>query len=333
MAEEPPEGAIRPFKPEDRPFVRYLVGASRLELAAFANSLAFTRPASLAFLLIASTSFIYIFKWVPNFHVSDILSGATRTWTFTETAFAIMEALYFLPGLAAVIALMIGTFELRHKMHFDIIMRRVMGEEDVRDIEGFYNVVNGKLAQDSPSGFWVLEFDERIIGCMSLDGERAGELLDSFEDKGASPNGKSNGVKAIKSSPASGLRSRKRTQRGVSNAGKTREIRHLTTSLTFREIDVDADMIEFALKYAFAPPSGPPADRVVISVYNQLEASRAKTLVGLGFTREGPDARVKSLIQTGRWAKLERVMETFWPLDLRASLYEITREQWTKRSL
>lgn len=70
-------------------------------------------------------------------------------------------------------------------------MRRVIGEEDLRDVKGFYGVEGGEEIEEKEEdegqqqqrkGFWVLEYDGRLIGAIGLDGRKAGQTLDSTVD-------------------------------------------------------------------------------------------------------------------------------------------------------
>jgi len=70
-------------------------------------------------------------------------------------------------------------------------MRRAIGEEDLRDITKYYGVrrdgeeakkVDSQKKPEQRKGFWVLEYENRILGLVGIDGTKPGQRLDSIMD-------------------------------------------------------------------------------------------------------------------------------------------------------
>jgi hypothetical protein len=70
-------------------------------------------------------------------------------------------------------------------------MRRAIGEEDLRDITRYYGVKkDGDAAKKADTqkqpeqrkGFWVLEYENRILGLVGIDGTKPGQRLDTIMD-------------------------------------------------------------------------------------------------------------------------------------------------------
>lgn len=76
------------------------------------------------------------------------------------------------------------TLERCLSRRFEDEMTRTIGEEDMREIEGYYKVdqIAHPEKDGDRSGFWVLEYDGRIIGAAGLDGRKPGQHLDSVVD-------------------------------------------------------------------------------------------------------------------------------------------------------
>ncbi|GAA5983203.1 hypothetical protein JCM10908_000194 [Rhodotorula pacifica] len=194
----PPPAVIRPFNAKtDLKLVRYLVGAVVMEPSSLANQAALFKPVSLVawlavthFLIIRFTSgypaFVHDRLWPDNPKVFQ--AGAA-------SLSPVWEIVTLLPVIVAPIIAILAAFEWRHRNLFEAEMRRTIGEEDMRDIAKYYGVENqggarevGKEAKkgDTPRqrhGFWVLEFDNRMLGAVGLDGRKPGQPLESVVDQ------------------------------------------------------------------------------------------------------------------------------------------------------
>lgn len=87
--------------------------------------------------------------------------------------------------------IVLALFEMRHRALFEAEMRRAIGEEDLRDITKYYGVkkrgeeankVDSQKEPEQRKGFWVLEYENRILGLIGIDGRKPGQRLDSIMD-------------------------------------------------------------------------------------------------------------------------------------------------------
>jgi hypothetical protein len=197
----PPPAVIRPFDAKtDLKLVRYLVGAVVMEPSSLANQAALFKPVSLIawlamthFLVLRFTSGypipVHNFLWPDNPKAVEAGRAPLNP---------VWEVITLLPVIVAPIIAILAVFEWRHRNLFEAEMRRAIGEEDMRDIQNYYGVENqggahevGKEAAapnkgDTPRqrhGFWVLEFDNRMLGAVGLDGRKPGQPLESVVDQ------------------------------------------------------------------------------------------------------------------------------------------------------
>ena len=88
--------------------------------------------------------------------------------------------------------IVLALFEMRHRAIFEAEMRRAIGEEDLRDITKYYGVKKEGSSDEEKSdsqkqpeqrkGFWVFEYENRILGVVGIDGTKPGQPLDSIMD-------------------------------------------------------------------------------------------------------------------------------------------------------
>ncbi|BGP25014.1 acyl-CoA N-acyltransferase domain protein [Rhodotorula toruloides] len=198
----PPPAAIRPFNIQtDLKLVRYLVGASVMEPSSLANQAALFTPYSILACLALSHFLITRYTsgypaLVHNYIYPNAPKALNLGSTYGQT---IADFLLIIPLLIAPPIAILAVFEWRHRNLFEMEMRRTIGEEDLRDIEAYYNVESEKAAvggvpkkpakgestsrPEERKGFWVLEYDNRLIGAVGLDGRKPGQPLDSVVDQ------------------------------------------------------------------------------------------------------------------------------------------------------
>ena len=255
----------------------------------------------------------------------------------------------------------LAIFEMRHRNVFEDEMSRAIGEEDMREIESYYSVEK----KDGKSGFWVLEYDGRIIGVMGLDGRKPGQQLDSVVDM---PKSDSTDVKTVEDAPsvvdtdggstsaisASPYPLRSRAKKGSTTATTAPSttsslvdatasrypslslpagilhLRRFATSLSFRPADIEDDLLSFACDYAFSGSSGSPSNQqIVIACRPAVEKGLAKRLRKNGWVMLGKGDQAE--LSSEREKKQGGLVEMLWPLDLSPRTFSITREQWEKR--
>lgn len=311
----PPPAVIRPFDAKtDLKLVRYLIGAVAMEPSSLANQAALLKPVSLAIWL--GSVHLLVTRFTSGYpamiHNRLYPSSPKLPAPGTEAISPVWEFVVLLPLVAAPVIAVLAAFEWRHRNLFEAEMRRAIGEEDLRDIETYYGVENQGAPlqvgashakkEDAPRqrhGFWVLEFDNRMLGAVALDGRKPGQPLDSVVDhldaeagdKGSDAKdaasavdeaegettatgagesryalrsrGKS-GEAAATGSPkaASGAAAKSSTlDSPVSLPEGTLHLRRFGTSLSFRPAGIDDDLLQHAAKVAFSPPisSGQPS--------------------------------------------------------------------------
>ncbi|GAA5872206.1 hypothetical protein JCM3774_002294 [Rhodotorula dairenensis] len=194
----PPPAVIRPFDPKtDLKLVRYLVGAVVMEPSSLANQAALFKPISLlAYLAIVHFLITRYTSGYPIFVHNRLWPDDPKVVAVgTAPLSPVWEVITLLPVIVAPVIAILAVFEWRHRNLFEAEMRRAIGEEDMRNIQNYYGVENqggahevGKAAKkgDTPRqrhGFWVLEFDNRMLGAVGLDGRKPGQPLDSVVDQ------------------------------------------------------------------------------------------------------------------------------------------------------
>ncbi|GAA5921730.1 hypothetical protein JCM3775_001787 [Rhodotorula graminis] len=222
-APAPPPARIRPFNPDkDLKLTRYLVGAAVMEPSSQANQVALFKPASLlvwaglVHLLITRVANGYP-AVVHNYLYPHLPKAVNDKATILQT---LTDSLILIPLVLAPAIMILAVFEWRHRNLFEMEMRRAIGDEDMRDVEAYYDVrpepattaseegdkkpttrarakqeqqvkqqgEGDKAAAGAASqpaqrqGFWVLEYDNRLIGAVGLDGSKPGRPLDSVVD-------------------------------------------------------------------------------------------------------------------------------------------------------
>ncbi|ORY64634.1 hypothetical protein BCR35DRAFT_308739 [Leucosporidium creatinivorum] len=358
----PPPATIRPFLAStDLKIVRYLVGASVMEPSSLANQAALFKPlivllwAGLTHLLIVyvgrgwPTSVHNLFASVPKEPLGD--GGYMQTAT---------EWLSLTPLIVVAPIVLLALFEMRHRSMFEDKMSRAIGEEDMRDIEEYYAVGQ----RDGKQGFWVLEYDGRIIGAMGLDGRKPGQQLDAavdhaktdddkkIEDAPSTDSTDAASTSATTSSPYP-LRSRGKVSTdpkpslsvtpptpalGTSTTttlsslpSGTLHLRRLATSLSFRPAHIEDDLLSFVGEYAFGKETGQEENKqIVITLRPAVEKNLAKRLKKNGFVAVPKGAESEVVGVDAQQAKAG-IVAALWPLDLSARTFVLTREQWEKQ--
>lgn len=237
---------------------------------------------------------------------------------------------------------------MRHRNLFEDEMTRAIGEEDMRDIEGYYGVAAQQEA-GAKSGFWVLEFEGRIIGAMGLDARKPGQHLDAIMDGSAgkvktlandseSPVAKSSAVE----SQAYALRSRDKTAKAVStpnlpastSAATTLHLRRFATSLSFCAADIEDDLLEFLAKFTFASSASPAPTAIVTTLRPSVEKSLARRLAKHGWREAARDEvayQVHGGAENGKGANKRSAwasaVDKFWPLALDRRAWVLVREK------
>lgn len=259
----------------------------------------------------------------------------------------ITDSLILIPLVLAPAIAILAALEWRHRNLFEMEMRRAIGEEDMRDLVAYYDVKPGapnagdedddkapvtrsrakqqqqqggdEAGASQPEqrrGFWVLEYDNRLIGAVGLDGSKPGQQLDSVVDRiiaaardkklaeGASSASSASANSALTtatdaSSSGSTLRPRGGNAPFVSVTPPTPvsgtapspftlhpsaslpqgtlHLRRFATSLSFRTAGIEDDLLSFVADYAFSPTPEAAEDQAA----DQLPAPAQQLVVAL----------------------------------------------------
>lgn len=268
------------------------------------------------------------------------------------------EWLSITPLIVVAPIVLLALFEMRHRSMFEDKMSRAIGEEDMRDVEGYYAVGE----KDGKNGFWVLEYDGRIIGAVGLDGRKPGQQLDAAVDHAKAADKKiedtpttdatdaasasattsstyplrSRGkASTIEPKPSSSSRDSSTTSTATSTSTLptgTLHLRRFATSLSFRPADIEDDLLSFISEYAFGDSTGQEENQqIVITLRPAVEKALVKRLRKNGFVAvpRGSESDVAGVdAQDGKGG----LLGALWPLDLSARTFVLTRGQWEKQT-
>ncbi|GAA5931775.1 hypothetical protein JCM1841_006736 [Sporobolomyces salmonicolor] len=208
----PPPAKIRPYDANtDLKLVRYLVGAGVMEPSSLANRIALFKPVSLIICLalahILTTTLTSGYPALIHNYFYSTPKPVNPDAPLIQT---IADLFMLLPLFLGPPIIVLAVFELRHRALFEAEMRRAIGEEDLRSVETYYGAIKeGENSDDTKSkakkdeaatvtgqqpeqrkGFWVLEYDNRLIGAIGLDGRKPGQPLESIIDQIGASNEK-----------------------------------------------------------------------------------------------------------------------------------------------
>lgn len=353
----PPAAVIRPFDSRsDLKVTQYLVGASILEPAAAANQAALYTPYVIVIWILFTHLLVerYGTGWPSS--LKNVLAGqfdvrADVNWSaWAEEG---VKWLRLAPIVVAPPIVLLALFEFRHRNAFEREMVRVIGEEDMTDVEGYYGTTKQavKRAGAGRSGFWVLEYDSRIIGAFGLDGVRPGKGLDSIVDK-AGVAKKEEEVVATTTTTTTDSPRTLRPRKSASTLSTppaviastytgTLQLRRFATSLSFRSTGIEDDLLSHAATYAFSPSSTtssplPPADNIIISVRPSVQTKLVTRLINNGYTlveqgRGKEEVRMEDWKVNVKVGVFERIVTALWPLDLSWRTYVLERRVWEAR--
>jgi hypothetical protein len=359
----PPPAMIRPFvSASDLKVTRFLVGSGVMEPSALSNLAALWTPAMLALCVLFSHVLVAVIGdgWPTS--VTQILSGRGlqwySEWSLSDVGGGAMHWLKVSPMLVAPPIVLLACFEMRHRNKFEDEMSRAIGEEDMRNIEAYYATAESgaevkgakkvvKQAGTGRKGFWVLEYDGRIIGTMGLDGKRAAKQLDSTVDKAPVDATKAieapDAVATSTATPSSPYPLRNRTAKTEVapvdtlplSGTDTLHLRRFATSLSFRPVGIEDDLLNYASAFAFSsasPSPAPAAQRIVTTLRPAVQTALLARLVAAGYTVVPKGSELE--VDTEGWkagkpvGMFEKVMNACWPLDLSWRTYVLDKAVW-----
>jgi GNAT superfamily N-acetyltransferase len=170
-------------------------------------------------------------------------------------------------------------FNRNNRPYFDEITVHALRQPDVIDISAYYS-------RHPSSGFWILEFNEKLIGIIALD---AAPQVDPDE-----PSSKKK--KSLLSSP-------------------TAVIRHFYVEEPYRKSNIQTDLLTHAVEHAFR--SGPSLERIEASE-TPLARYIQKSLRSLGFQLKEHTKTVgiygwklgRAVLERSEWENREEARKT-----------------------
>ncbi|KAK4703497.1 hypothetical protein P7C70_g2719, partial [Phenoliferia sp. Uapishka_3] len=402
----PPPAQIRPFSlTKDLKVARYLVGASVMEPSSLANLNTLWSPIVLcpdgapttshcpfsitpSLTLVLAATFCDTSVWAafthflvhrigPGWPTSIRLllggEGFVAAWNSLPFLQGAIEWLTIIPLVVTPPIVLLAAFELRHRTRFEDEMTRAIGEEDMRDVQGYY-ATDDLTVEDSATpvsteggrkGFWVLEYDGRIIGAVGLDGRKPGKTLNSIVDlpqidpkdsKKAEPAAPEAFTPSANDSPYP-LRNRKAKpttpspQNTISSSSSppftnqhgSLQLRRFATSASFRPAHIEDDLLQFVATFAFTPSSVnttlPPAKRITIALRPTVEKTLLARLKKNGFKPVAagdvdelrPDEwKETACVAPGITTTMSSFLDKVWPLDLNWKTYALDRDDWAE---
>lgn len=286
---------------------------------------------------------------------------------------AVMEWIAVCPYVVIPAVILLAGFELRHRALFEREMTRAIGEEDMRHVQGYYGLAkedDGKDKVGRPaqrSGFWVLEYDNRIIGAVGLDGRKPGAQLDSMvdlavdasakgQDATGTPGAGTPSATSTATGPSANLRSRHPATKldttslptpkvsvtpptpssATFASASTVHLRRFAASRSFRPAGIEADLLSHAARAAFAPsPAGAPgpaeaALNVVVAARPSVQWELVGELLKAGFelVPKSDPLELEVRREEPMRGLAGRVAELAWPLDLGWRTYVLKKEVW-----
>ncbi|GAA6062729.1 hypothetical protein JCM10212_005932 [Sporobolomyces blumeae] len=189
---DPPPATIRAYDAKtDLKLTRYLIGAGVMEPSSLANRAALFKPLSLV--SACALSHVLISRFTAGYppYLHNLVSSNPKPYNDLAPIWqSIADTLLLVPLFLGPTIMILAMFEMRHRALFETEMRRAIGEEDLRDITKYYGVkkvgeqakIDTQKQPEQRKGFWVLEYDDRILGVVGIDGTRPGQPLDSIMD-------------------------------------------------------------------------------------------------------------------------------------------------------
>lgn len=386
----PPPAVIRPFVLGDLKIVRYLIGklkyifliyeettlnlyiffdsigSSMMEPSSSANQAALWSPIILLIWAILTHSLVvYIGTGWPQWLC--LFKGVKYVWG--SWPYEAVQVLKVLPAIVSPPIVLLAGFEMKHRNMFEESMTRAIGEEDLIDVEGYYSTKDSvagagegkKVTKEvgGRKGFFVLEYDNRIIGAFGIDGRKPGKVLDTIVGLPLPDSKKVDSPATIAATattptlPESPYPLRNRSAKtGIpstptspspssssdSTYTDTVQLRRFGTSLSFRPAGIDEDLINYAAAFAFStasPSSLPPAKKLIYTLRPSIEKDLLAKLIAAGFKEVADGSELVYEPEAWKVEKLsliQSLVNKVWPISLVWKTYALTVEDWTKRN-
>ncbi|KAI0067681.1 hypothetical protein BV25DRAFT_1846818 [Artomyces pyxidatus] len=201
-----PSARIRRYIPDDEKQVRFMVGQAQMENLAYANNRAYFHPLTLAI-------------WIA---VSSVFAQILGSWPDPSHGF--LGYLQVLPAFFTPMVPIMFFIDWKNRPTIEERAERVLREVDLLDMGAYY-------ARSPASGFYILEYGDKIIGLIALDASK-----DSTNEI-----------------PVTGKLSDAQREQLLHGKGTSAvaTIRHFFAEEAFRRTGIEEDLLEYAVRKAF----------------------------------------------------------------------------------
>ncbi|KAH9944427.1 uncharacterized protein BXZ73DRAFT_96916 [Epithele typhae] len=269
-----PSATIRPVASDDQKKIRFLVGKMGMEPIAVANQKMYFNPLVVALWVALSSVWVQWQNWWPRPELG-LFGYLTPVPAFGALSIVFMFAIDWL-----------------NRWGFEDRSSHVLRSPDLVDIPAYYS-------RSPASGFWVLEYNSRLVGFIALDASldaASDAALDAAATAVAGPKSKGKGKAKTKADPTP-----KRAPATTKGTAAVASIRHFYVDEPYRPADMADDLLSFALEHAFG------ADKTLEAVRahsSPLQGYVAKSLAKHGFVLDRKTERVGAL----RWQSSIRIL-------------------------
>jgi len=202
---EPPQARIRAYAASDEKEVRFMVGQAHMESLAYANNRAYFHPVTLAIWIGLSSMFAHYMNWWPN------------------SEYGIMSWLQILPAFFAPAVPVMFWIDWKNRPYVEDVAEKVLRRIDLLNIQSYY-------ARSPASGFWLLEYGDKLIGLIAVDASPDAAYDEPFTGQ------KPEVLKA------------RLDKKGTSRVAT---IRHFFAEEAFRRVNIEDDLLQFAVESTF----------------------------------------------------------------------------------
>jgi len=194
---------IRAYSPRDEREVRFMIGQAHMEPLAYANNGTYFHPLTLAVWIGLSSMFAHYMDWWPN------------------SSYGILSWLQVLPAFFASAVPVMFYIDWKNRPYVENSVENILRRLDLPDIKAYY-------ARSPASGFWLLEYGDKIIGLIAVDAS-----LDATNDATVTQE----------APPRAAL-----GRRGTSPVAT---IRHFFAEEAYRRVKIEDDLLQFAVESTF----------------------------------------------------------------------------------
>lgn len=328
-----------------------------MEPSSSANQAALWSPVMLiTWAILTHLLVVYIGTGWPEW--LNVFNGVKYVWG--SWPYEAVQVLKVLPAIVSPPVVLLAGFEMKHRNLFEETMTRAIGEEDLIDVEGYYSTKDSVVGKEEKSveevggrrGFFVLEYDNRIIGAFGVDGRKPGKVLETIVGLPLPDSKKVDSPAAITATattpalPESPYLLRNRsTKTGTPSSSlspsssdstytDTVQLRRFGTSLSFRPAGIDEDLINYAAAFAFStasPSTLPPAKKLIYTLRPSIEQDLLVKLTAAGFKEVADGSELVYEPEAWKVEKLsisQSLVNKLWPISLVWKTYALTKEDW-----